>query len=78
MNEQGLLEVDGVRIEVRPRPTHDEAAALVTAIRTMLRSRRVERRETPSLWRLAGRRESLHHELEAGREGWRIAARIDI
>ncbi len=71
------LQISGARANVRPAPSAEEAAAIVAALRAMMRELKDEHRPSPSVWQLAARREALHAEMDAGSGGWRVAARLE-
>ncbi len=75
-SDQGI-DFDRERVEVRPVPTHDEASAIVAAIRSAKRRERAVDVAPPSGWRVAARHEAIHSELDVGRDGWRLTARLE-
>lgn len=72
-----LLRLGGLRVEVTPEPTPDEAAVIVAAVRRA-KARNVQSRlPDRSRWLLAARGESVRSEMETGADRWQITARLE-
>jgi hypothetical protein len=72
-----MTDVDGIRLEIHPEPSADEAAVIVSALKAKNRRSLNDTGSNVSTWRIAARHEALHRELSVGRDGWRIAARLE-